>query len=461
MSTDLTIPEPSATLAPATVERVAREIADASWHLPLEVAEEYLNQALALETYLAKRDNAGPIQTAARLLERRIGELSGEPEMGRPHHAKSTARGTLARNRRGEFRLLAAQWKAIEHHLPASRRALLTEARRLAQEAAARKATSQPNRTTASRPQAKPTIADVEDLELTSPPSKPARIPIVRSRDEYPEVVRHTEWSTEIAKLARDAMGMRFDGGFNAQDTTSIEWAQWSWNPVTGCLHNCPYCYARDLAERFYTGIGFAPVLHMRRLSAPLHHQPPDRAQHDLGYRNVFTCSMADLFGKWVPREWIEMVLEIIAQAPAWNFLFLTKFPVRLSEFDFPDNAWVGTTVDCQIRIKNAERSFRKVNAKVKWLSVEPMLEPLRFDDLGAFQWVVIGGASSSNQTPEWHPPRDWSDDLRRQAREVGCMVYEKTNLLERVREYPGHPHQPATLPKSLAYLPSIEQLEG
>jgi protein gp37 len=168
---------------------------------------------------------------------------------------------------------------------------------------------------------------------------------------------------------------------------------------------------------------------------------------------------MADLFGKWVPEEWIRAVLTVVEENPQWNFLFLTKFPIRLAEFAFPDNAWVGTTVDCQARVANAEQSFRRVDAKVKWLSVEPMLEPLHFADLGAFDWVVIGGASAvaSAGTPEWRPPRDWSDDLRRAAAAAGCMVYEKTNLLERIRDYPGEPRADArSLPKSLAYIPSI-----
>jgi protein gp37 len=147
---------------------------------------------------------------------------------------------------------------------------------------------------------------------------------------------------------------------------------------------------------------------------------------------------MADLFGRWVPREWIEAVLQVVADNSQWNFLFLTKFPIRLAEFDFPANAWLGTTVDAQARVANAERAFSKVRGGVKWLSCEPLLEPLRFNSLEMFDWVVIGGASSSTQTPEFHPPRAWVESLEAQARRAGCKVYEKTNLLERIREYPG-----------------------
>jgi protein gp37/uncharacterized protein YoxC len=249
--------------------------------------------------------------------------------------------------------------------------------------------------------------------------------------------------------------GHEGNAGLNEQKSDNIEWALWSWNPVTGCLHNCPYCYARDIANRFYQQ-GFTPMFLPSRLGAPYHQRVPAQAETELGYRNIFTCSMADLFGKWVPADWIEAVLDVARECPQWNFLFLTKFPNRLAEFTFPDNAWLGTSVDCQARVKNAEQSFAKVKGGVKWLSVEPMLEPLRFSALDMFDWVVIGGASASSQTPAWSPPRRWVDELEAAARAAGCMVYEKTNLNARWREYPGWERHEATLPDSLAYLPGM-----
>jgi protein gp37 len=139
-----------------------------------------------------------------------------------------------------------------------------------------------------------------------------------------------------------------------------------------------------------------------------------------------------------VPREWIDAVLAEVAANPQWRFLFLTKFPIRLIEFEFPDNAWVGTTVDAQARVKAAEDAFARVRAKVRWLSLEPLLEPLRFQHLDRFDWLVLGGASWSTQTPVWHPPLEWVVDIERQAAEVGARVYHKTNLYDRRREYPG-----------------------
>lgn len=251
------------------------------------------------------------------------------------------------------------------------------------------------------------------------------------------------------------------DKKFNDQaDNENIEWALWSWNPVTGCKHDCPYCYARDLANRYYR-FGFEPALWPERLLAPRNTPfPEEKAAQWMGHKNVFTCSMADLFGRWVPREWIDAVLDAVRDAPQWNFLFLTKFPVRMAEFDFPPNAWVGTTVDCQVRVANAERSFRKVKASVKWLSVEPMIEPLTFTDLAAFSWLVIGGSSQSTKTPEWHPPDRWVTALKQDAYRAGVRVYEKSNLRSnaRVREYPGiEPSEVQQAPEALRYLPAVE----
>jgi protein gp37 len=154
---------------------------------------------------------------------------------------------------------------------------------------------------------------------------------------------------------------------------------------------------------------------------------------------------MADLFGRWTPADWVEAVLGAARKAPQWNFLFLTKFPKRMSEFDIPRNAWMGTTVDCQARVANAERAFEKVRCDVRWLSIEPMIEPLRFSRLDLFDWIVIGGASASTQTPAWQPPLAWVADLEAQAAEAGVRVYHKPNLFAPPRrEMPWDRAKPA-----------------
>ena len=243
-----------------------------------------------------------------------------------------------------------------------------------------------------------------------------------------------TEWSgLSVEECGELLTPEPYAATFNKQGNADIEWAQWSWNPVTGCKHECSYCYARDIAlsERMKAVYpnGFEPTFRSRSLNAPFRQKVPAEADTDTRYRNVFTCSMADLFGRWVPAEWINAVLDSVRANPQWNFLFLTKFPKRMAEFDIPPNAWMGTSVDLQVRIKAAESAFENVQSGVRWLSVEPMLEPLKFNHLERFDWVVIGGASKSSQTPEWFPPIEWIFDLVKQARDAGCKVYMKSNL--------------------------------
>jgi protein gp37 len=270
------------------------------------------------------------------------------------------------------------------------------------------------------------------------------------------------QWKRVTPAAQQELLRTEGNSRFNRQVTESIGWALWSWNPVTGCEHNCPYCYARDIAERFYPQ-QFVPSLVPERLTDPRNTPFPEAAINEephperrRGLGNVFVCSMADLFGRWVPGAWIEAVLDAVRAAPQWTFLFLTKFPVRMAEFDFPENAWVGTTVDCQARVANAERAFRKVKAGVKWLSLEPLLEPLHFQDLGAFQWIVLGGASASSQTPEWHPPRSWVQALEDEARRLRIPYYEKQNLFRRDCAFPGDTPgaEPTEAPPELHYLP-------
>jgi protein gp37 len=270
---------------------------------------------------------------------------------------------------------------------------------------------------------------------------KQAEIDAQRKTEEMAERVQRwrkfvtiDEWNGMDAATRMAVLSSHDTSNFNEQKGPDIEWAQWSWNPITGCLHDCPYCYARDIAHQERMAkvypYGFEPTLHPPRLTAPQSMKVPSEATTDTRFKNVFTGSMSDIFGRWVPTEWIEAILVQVRQAKQWNFLFLTKFPNRMAEFDFPPNAWVGTSVDLQARIPAAEKAFAKINAKVKWISVEPMLEPLKFKQLDLFNWIVVGGASSSTKTPEWRPPAAWVFDLRAQAEAVGIPFYAKHNLL-------------------------------
>lgn len=293
------------------------------------------------------------------------------------------------------------------------------------------------------------------------PESKPVALRLESQAAGYDRgIVTLTSWEA-MAAPDQDAVFQVAQGKsvMNSQETEYIEWARWSWNPITGCKHDCPYCYARDIANRLYPQ-KFEPTIIPARLWGPANTIVPKEGRTDISYRNVFTCSMADLFGQWVPAKWIEAVLHVIGANPQWNFLCLTKFPQRMAEFEIPDNAWMGTTVDCQARVDNAERAFAKLECGVRWVSVEPLLQPLTFKHLDRFHWIVIGGASHSSQTPDWVPPVDWLADLHVQARAAGCRIYYKSNcgMLDslRIREFPWGEAPVKRLPKSFRYLKGL-----
>jgi protein gp37 len=226
---------------------------------------------------------------------------------------------------------------------------------------------------------------------------------------------------------------------FNLTQGEGISWARWSWNPVTGCLHGCPYCYAREIAtsERFKGSFpaGFTPLFHTERLDAPANTVVPAAHEDDPAWRRVFVCSMADLYGRWVPDEWIGHVHQAMLASPQWQYILLTKFPARYVGLDLPPGAWVGTSVDEQKRVRIAEDAFRQIDGvKVKWLSLEPLREPLEFSDFSMFEWVVIGAQTETRQptgvVPAFRPPFDWVARIYLQAKEAGCRVHLKPNLL-------------------------------
>lgn len=265
------------------------------------------------------------------------------------------------------------------------------------------------------------------------------------NNNQEPKVKSHIDLEDYKGNVVRST-GSKSKTKFN-KTNDSIQWALWTWNPVTGCLHGCKYCYAREIAENSqFKGVfpaGFKPLFRHDRLDAPKN----TKVKVDLEKpesKRVFVCSMADLFGKWVPSEWINKIIYATKQAPELEYLFLTKNPSRYLKIDMPDNFWLGATVDTQVRVEKTIEIMRSVKSGgIKWISFEPLLEPIMADFTG-IDWIVIGAQSGTRQPDgtkidAFSPKFEWVMDLVIQAGKAGCAVYMKQNLLGKVSEqYPG-----------------------
>jgi protein gp37 len=220
------------------------------------------------------------------------------------------------------------------------------------------------------------------------------------------------------------------------QTNDSVDWARWTWNPVTGCEHGCNFCYAREIANSSrmadYYPNKFEPTYHPYRLEAPKNTNPPESDDPRDG--RVFVCSMADLFGKWVPDNWIRSVFDACLESPQWEYLFLTKWPARYAKMPLLKKAWYGASVIRQSDVPRVEKAMQNFETDcIKWISLEPMLEPITFKDLTWCDLVVIGSQTSTTQpdgyVPAFAPNFDWVVDVVNQCREYSVPYYLKENL--------------------------------
>jgi protein gp37 len=171
---------------------------------------------------------------------------------------------------------------------------------------------------------------------------------------------------------------------------TKIEWTDYTWNPITGCLHGCPYCYARKIAERFHKGFpfGFKPHFHKDRLQEPFNLS---------GHWMIFTVSMGDILGDWVPQGWIDAIMDVIRKCPKHQFQVLTKAPWNIYKLGkIPFNCWVGTSltgeeIDIRERISNViKRDDGEFN--IRFASFEPLHAYIPRDvSLKGLNWLIMG----------------------------------------------------------------------
>jgi protein gp37 len=189
---------------------------------------------------------------------------------------------------------------------------------------------------------------------------------------------------------------------------SGIEWTEATWNPVTGCNKlspGCKHCYAERMAERLQAmgqpnyRDGFKLTLQPQMLELPLHWK---RSQ------TIFVNSMSDLFHEDVPLDYIQRVFDVMRRAHWHRFQVLTKRADRLAALDgeiaWPANVWMGVSVE---NADYADRidDLRATEAKVKFLSLEPLLGPLSNLDLRGIDWVIAGGESgpgARSMQPSW-----------------------------------------------------------
>jgi len=216
---------------------------------------------------------------------------------------------------------------------------------------------------------------------------------------------------------------------------TKIEWCDMTWNPVTGCLRDCEYCYARKITKRFPVLYprGFGPTIHWSRLEEPEKIKKP---------KNIFVCSMADLFGEWVPlAAWIEEVFDVCKCAYWHRYLFLTKNPKRYVTLAKKDvlprtgNFWYGASITGDTTVFPSSKTYNF------FLSIEPLLNPIKLLDLENIKWVIIG-AETGNRKGKVIPKREWIAAILENCRENDVPVFMKNSLCDvwkepLIQEYP------------------------
>ncbi len=190
--------------------------------------------------------------------------------------------------------------------------------------------------------------------------------------------------------------------------TTTIEWTEVTWNPVTGCSKvspGCLNCYAERMAKRLQAmgqpnyRDGFAVRTHEHMLRMPFSWARP---------RMVFVNSMGDLFHEDVPFDFIKRVFEVMQGTPRHIYQLLTKRASKLTEvasqLPWPSNVWMGVTVEDNEHLYRVDE-LRHVPASVRFLSIEPLLESLPDLNLIGIDWVIVGGESGPGARPvkpEW-----------------------------------------------------------
>lgn len=207
---------------------------------------------------------------------------------------------------------------------------------------------------------------------------------------------------------------------------SKIEWTNETWNPVTGCTkysEGCQNCYAEKMTrrlaamgqEKYKNGFNTV-VFHQEAISKH------NFSRIDKKRKMIFVNSMSDTFHQSITDTQIKTILDECE----WNdpniFQILTKRAERLPDFEYPFNVWLGVTVEIS-KYKNRIEYLRQTNAKVKFLSCEPLLGDLGKLDLTGIDWVIVGGESGPGARP-MHP--DWVRNIQKQCQEQNVPFFFK-----------------------------------
>ncbi len=245
---------------------------------------------------------------------------------------------------------------------------------------------------------------------------------------------------------------------------SKIEWCDHTWNPITGCRHGCPYCYARTMAARFagdvrlnlmakqdYStqeaadGSGTVYVLDKPMLNEtgnalvyPFGFEPTyHRYRMDMLDRlkmgnNIFVGAMADVFGAWVPDEWIKQIFDVCMEHPIHNYLFLTKYPERYIQYGVPteqENLWYGTTITCD---SDTDRIVSLIIDARTFVSIEPLQGRISKENIKAIcriaDWIIIGAETGRNKN-KIRPEIGWIKEIVAEADKAKKPVFMKDSL--------------------------------
>lgn len=207
---------------------------------------------------------------------------------------------------------------------------------------------------------------------------------------------------------------------------SSIEWTESTWNPVTGCTKispGCKHCYAERMAHRLQAmgqanyAHGFDLTLQPHALDLPLRWKKP---------QTIFVNSMSDLFHDDVPFDFIQQVFDVMRRAHWHQYQVLTKRSERLLELAtllrWEPHIWMGVSVENEKYVKRIDH-LRATNAHIKFLSLEPLLGPLRNLNLSGIDWVIVGGESGPMARPM---DQAWVVDIRSQCQRAGVPFFFK-----------------------------------